>query len=519
MWPRSRTQWRPPRPPAEPQSFFLPVQHPAESSPVGPEILSIIILAAMFVVATVLPVNMGALAFVGAFVLGVFVLGMDSDQILEAFPGGLFLTIVGVTYLFAIAQKNGTVDLLVRGAVRLVGSRVALIPWVMFLITAVITAVGALSPAAVAIIAPIALSFAARHRLNPLMMGMMVIHGAQAGGFSPIAVYGVTVNGIVDQTGLDVSPVVVFLSSFFVNLVIAVGLFVALSGKGPASRRAEDFAERASRARLSRSRAATAAGATATPAGAATSTATGPATGTATDTATGDDARSDVDFRGHGSGMYGPTDPAAPAAPRAAGEGIGPQIATLVGLVVLAVVALGFGVDVGFVAITIAVLLALVSPQAQKGAVNRIDWSTVLLLGGMLTFVGVLQEAGTIDYVSDGVAGLGVPLVAALLICYIGAVVSAFASSTAILAALIPLAVPFLMTGQIGAAGLITALAVSSTIVDVSPFSTNGALVLANAPESMDRERFYKQILVYATGVVVLGPLLVWAILVVPGWL
>ena len=50
----------------------------------GPEVLSIIILAAMFVVATVLPVNMGALAFVGAFVLGVFVLGMDTDQILEA---------------------------------------------------------------------------------------------------------------------------------------------------------------------------------------------------------------------------------------------------------------------------------------------------------------------------------------------------------------------------------------------------------------------------------------------------
>jgi di/tricarboxylate transporter len=459
----------------------------------GPEVLSIVILAAMFVVATVLPVNMGALAFVGAFVLGVFVLGMDTDQILEAFPGGLFLTIVGVTYLFAIAQKNGTVDLLVQGAVRLVGSRVALIPWIMFLITALITAVGALSPAAVAIIAPIALSFAAKYRINALMMGMMVIHGAQAGGFSPIAVYGVTVNGIVAQTGLDVSPAVVFLSSFVVNLVIAVGLFVALGGRGLVSSRAEDFAQRASEARMARSTVATAVG--------------------------GGGARSDVQFRGHGSGMYGPTDPAGSSAPPASRAGLGPQVATIVGLVVLAVVALGFGVDVGFVSITIAVLLALVSPKAQKGAVNKIDWSTVLLLGGMLTFVGVLQEAGTIEYVSNGVAGMGVPLLAALLICYIGAVVSAFASSTAILAALIPLAVPFLMSGDIAAAGLIAALAVSSTIVDVSPFSTNGALVLANAPEGMDRDRFYKQILGYATGVVVLGPLLVWAALVLPGWL
>ncbi|HST71886.1 MULTISPECIES: SLC13 family permease [Kocuria] len=454
----------------------------------GPEVLSIVILAAMFVVATVLPVNMGALAFVGAFVLGVFVLGMDTDQILEAFPGGLFLTIVGVTYLFAIAQKNGTVDLLVQGAVRLVGSRVALIPWIMFLITAVITAVGALSPAAVAIIAPIALSFAAKYRINPLMMGMMVIHGAQGGGFSPIAVYGVTVNGIVAESGLDVSPTAVFLSSLVFNLLIAVGLFLVLGGRGLLSARAEDFVERASEARLARSR-----------------------------IAHGGDK--DVDFKGFGSGMYGPTDPAGSSEAPARREGLGPQVATIIGLVVLAVVALGFGVDVGFVAITIAVLLALVSPQAQKGAVNKIDWSTVLLLAGMLTFVGVLQEAGTIEYVSNGVAGMGVPLLAALLICYIGAVVSAFASSTAILAALIPLAVPFLLSGQIGAAGLICALAVSSTIVDVSPFSTNGALVLANAPESMDRDRFYKQILVYATGVVVIGPLLAWGVMVAPGWL
>ncbi|MGQ1836917.1 SLC13 family permease [Kocuria turfanensis] len=461
----------------------------------GPEVLSIIILAAMFVVATVLPVNMGALAFVGAFVLGVFVLGMDTDQILEAFPGGLFLTIVGVTYLFAIAQKNGTVDLLVQGAVKLVGSRVALIPWIMFFITAVITAVGALSPAAVAIIAPIALSFAAKYRINPLMMGMMVIHGAQGGGFSPIAVYGVTVNGIVAQAGLDVSPTAVFLSSLVFNLLIAVVLFLALGGRGLVSARAEDFVERAAEARLSRSK-----------------------------VAAGHVGDKDVAFKGFGSGMYGPRDPAGSSAPPAATGGEGreslvPQVATIIGLVVLAVVALGFGVDVGFVAITVAVVLALVSPKAQKGAVNKIDWSTVLLLGGMLTFVGVLQEAGTIEYVSNGVAGLGMPLLAALLICYIGAVVSAFASSTAILAALIPLAVPFLLAGDVGATGLICALAVSSTIVDVSPFSTNGALVLANAPAGVDRDAFYKKILVYATGVVVIGPLLVWGVMVAPGWL
>ena len=445
-------------------------------------VLSIIILAVMFLLATVLPLNMGALAFVGAFLLGSVVLGMSTNDILANFPGGLFLTIVGVTYLFAIAQNNGTIDLLVRGAVRLVGSKVSLIPWIMFAITAVITAVGALSPAAVAIIAPIALSFAARHKINPLMMGMMVIHGAQAGGFSPIAVYGVTVNGIIAKTELDASPMVIFLASFIFNLAIALVLFLVLGGNKLGSSAAGRLVEQAAEKRMSVSVGARAAGVTLQGSGADISSAAG---GQAANT-----ARASV-----------------------------PQLVTVLGLIALAVISLGFKVDVGFVSITIAMVLALVSPAAQKGAVNKISWSTVLLLCGMLTFVGVLEEAGTIKFVSDGVAHLGMPLLAALLICYIGAVVSAFASSTAILAALIPLAVPFLATGEIGAVGVIAALAVASTIVDVSPFSTNGALVLANAHEDVDKDRFYKQILAYSGIVVVAGPAVAWLVMVVPGWL
>ena len=58
--------------------------------------------------------------------------------------------------------------------------------------------------------------------------------------------------------------------------------------------------------------------------------------------------------------------------------------------------------DVGFVSITIAIVLALFSGRA-KGAVNKISWSTVLLICGMLTFVGVLEEAGTIEFVGGAV--------------------------------------------------------------------------------------------------------------------
>jgi hypothetical protein len=79
------------------------------------------------------------------------------------------------------------------------------------------------------------------------------------------------------------------------------------------------------------------------------------------------------------------------------------------------------------------------------------------------------------------------------------------------------LAVPFLQQGHIGAVGLVTALAVSATIVDVSPFSTNGALILANANEDI-RPRLYRQMLMYSGIVVAVGPALAWALLVLTGW-
>jgi di/tricarboxylate transporter len=194
------------------------------------------------------------------------------------------------------------------------------------------------------------------------------------------------------------------------------------------------------------------------------------------------------------------------------------QVLTLVGLLVLAVGSVAFELDVGFLAIAIAVVVRLAAPR-RKDAIGQISWSTVLLICGVITYVGVLQAAGTVDYVSERIIAIGAALVVALLLCYLSGVLSAFASSVGILGVAIPLAVPFLQQGEVSPIGMVAALAVATTIVDVSPFSTNGALILANAPADIDRDRFYRQMLAYAGVVVAVGPLLAWLLLVVPGWL
>jgi Na+/H+ antiporter NhaD/arsenite permease-like protein len=445
------------------------------------ELISILVLVVVFLVATTMGINMGVLGVVAAFAVGT-AMGVSEDDIFAGFPGDLFVILVGVTLLFGIASNNGTVDWLIHAAVKAVKGRTIAIPWVFFLITAILTASGAVVPGAVAIVAPIALGFAIQYGINPVLMGLFVINGATAGGFSPISVFGSIVNGVVEREDLAENALLLFASSFVFNFLLCIVVFLIFGGRkliGHTVEPGEDVQEREGNGRFQR----------------------------------------EVEEREKaGTGPKPIAGGAATTAPAEVPELDRDKILTLVGILTLIVVALAFDVDVGFVAFSIAAVIMLISPKARKGAVEKVAWSTVLLICGVVMYVGLLEQIGTIDWLGEQVATIDKPLLAALLICYVGGVVSAFASTTGILGALIPLAVPFLETGAVGAVGLIIALSISSSVVDSSPFSTSGALTVANTPET-HRERVFKQLMRWGMSMVLVAPPIAWLVFVVPGWL
>jgi di/tricarboxylate transporter len=438
------------------------------------QIISIVGLVLIVLLATLRSVNMGAIAFLGAFLLGTLVFDVSEDDLFAGFPGDLFVVLVGVTLLFAIAKGNGTVDWLVHVGVLAVRGRIAFIPWVMFVVTSVLTTVGAVVPGAVAIMAPIGLSFAARHRINPLLMGLLIINGASAGGFSPIAVFGVITNGVVERSGLPGNPGLLWVSSFLFNALLSIAVFFMFGGRELLSRRADSAA---------------------------------PGSGTV------DPDTEPEPTPGGGTAVATKTEPA-----QAVTALNGQRIVTLSGLLVLVVGALVFDIDVGLLALSIATVICILFPDDCKGSVGEVAWPTVLLICGVVTYVSIMQTIGTIDMLGESVAGIGVPLLAAFVICLIGGAVSAFASTTGILGALIPLAVPFLLGGEIGAVGMIIALAISSSVVDSSPFSTSGALVVASSGAEV-RDRVFRGLMRWGLSMIIVAPVLAWTIFVLPGWL
>lgn len=429
------------------------------------ELICVIVLGLMFVIGTWRDINMGLLGFVAAAGVGGLVLHQAPEELLAGFPVDLFLTLVGLTYLFGFAQNNGVIEVIVHWCVRLVGGRTSLMPWIFFALTAILIALGALF--AVAIIAPLALSFARKHRINQFMVGLLVVHGALAGAFSPISVYGIFINDYLAKNGLTPTPLSLFLAPLIFNLIFALVVYFVLHRR-PGLRAEADDALSA-------------------------------------ETKSPNSGSPEIQSPGTGNSAV-KTDTVRLTRS---------QVPTLIGLIAMALSVLIFSWDVGIVTITIAIVLTFINPAAGKAAMTKVSWSVVILITGVLTYISVLQAAGTVEWVSAGISAIGIPLLAALLLFYMSGLISALASSLAIIGVVIALAVPFLESGDVHVGGFVAALAIAATIVDISPFSTNGAMLLANVHSTI-RDRYYKQMIGYSGLMCLIGPGLAWVVAAVP---
>ena len=86
---------------------------------------------------------------------------------------------------------------------------------------------------------------------------------------------------------------------------------------------------------------------------------------------------------------------------------------------------LGLEPDIGVFAFGFGAVLALLYPEAGAEGIRRIDWSTAFMVGGIVTFVGVLQRLDAVNLLGHAAMTVGTPLMAAFVICMIRRAVSA----------------------------------------------------------------------------------------------
>ena len=197
------------------------------SLPALMSILALVILVGISCVNEDLNVGFLGIAF-GIIVGGVFG-GTPASKIMNAFPLSLFMILVGVTFLFGMAQTNGTMEKLTAYSIRVCKGNTALIPIIIFLLSDFLTTIGPGNIAGCALMAPVAMAIAGRVK-------MPVVGACNAAAFSPFAPTGIISNGIIAKVAPDlgiaadeldaIAWMVYFKSTLAQGFVTVVGFMV-----------------------------------------------------------------------------------------------------------------------------------------------------------------------------------------------------------------------------------------------------------------------------------------------------
>jgi di/tricarboxylate transporter len=193
-------------------------------------IISVCALALAVFVSCVSRLNVGVLAVALAWIVGVYIGGMSVNAVMSGFPSQLFLTLTGVTLLFALAQCNGTLERITHHAVRLCRGNCGAIPVMFFMLGAALSSIGPGNIATAALLAPLAMATAVRTGIPLFLMAIMAGNGANSGALSPFAPTGIIVNGLMERNGLPGYELQTYGYNLLAHVIIAFGGYVLFGG-------------------------------------------------------------------------------------------------------------------------------------------------------------------------------------------------------------------------------------------------------------------------------------------------
>ena len=192
-------------------------------------LLSLLFLLLAIFLGFVRKMNTGLLCIAFALVLG-RMSGVSDAVIMKGFNSSLFIMLLGVTYLFSMAQINGSLDLLAQKVIALAGSRVYLIPVIIYVFSIVLAALGPGSVPTMAIMMVFSMSLAAEMKISPVLLSTLTVLGSCAGGLSPLAATGIIGANLCAEFGLTGIENDFLLNGVFSFTVYAVIVYVWLGG-------------------------------------------------------------------------------------------------------------------------------------------------------------------------------------------------------------------------------------------------------------------------------------------------
>ena len=192
-------------------------------------LLSLIFLLIAIILGFFRKMNTGLLCIAFALVLGRMA-GVSDKVIIQGFNSSLFIMLLGVTYLFSLAQLNGSLDLLAHKVVSLAGKRIYLIPIIIYVFSTVLSALGPGTVPTMAIMMVFAMALAAELGISPVMLSALIVLGASGGGVSPLAATGIIGAKLCADFGLTGIEKQFLMNGILSSTVYAVFVYIFMGG-------------------------------------------------------------------------------------------------------------------------------------------------------------------------------------------------------------------------------------------------------------------------------------------------
>jgi di/tricarboxylate transporter len=404
---------------------------------VNPAVASLVALVVAIVLSMMTRINVGLVGLVMAWLVGAFVADLPTGTIIGGFPTSLFLTLTGMTLLFAAAESNGTIERLARRAVALARGSARSVPIFFFIVACVLSAVGPGAVSSVALVVPLAMAIGRELRVPAMLTALVVANGANAGNLSPISAVGVIANSRMAEAGLGGHEGLVMMANLVASAIVAAAAYVGLGGW-----------------RLRRTEVRTAA---------VEETAFSPA-----------------------------------------------HRLTIVVVALWIAGVLFFELPLGLSAFAGAVLLVAVGAAEETASIRRTPWGIILMVCGMTTLVALLEQTGGMELFTGLLSSVATPGTINGVIALVTGAISLYSSTSGVvLPAFLP-TVPGIVQQLGGGDPLAISLSINvgSSLVDVSPLSTIGALCVAAVADTGQGHVLFRQLLAWGLTMALVGAVL-----------
>lgn len=424
--------------------------------------LSIAIIAAIAVAIYLgykTKINTGLFCIVFAYIIGCFVMGLKTKELIGFWPTSTMFVILSVSLFYNFAAINGTLEKLSGSLLYACRKFPGMLPYALFATAVILSVMGAAYFTVLAFLAPITMLICEESKMDKLTGAVAINCGALAGGNFPTAALGVVFRGLVDNA-YEAAPGLTAPDSFSMMMKIC-GFAIVFSlilitimrygfksnrniGKGVEFRKPEPFNEKQK------------------------------------------------------------------------------KTLTLM-LVMMAVVlifpllkivfpssaliaSIGSKIDVGLVAIVFAVIALLLDLAPQKEAIARIPWNTIIMIAGAGMLIAVAVKAGTIEALSNWIgSNVPTPLIP-IAFSFVGAIMSFFSSTTGVVApALFPLIPGLAASSGLSAISLFACTVLGAQSSAISPFSSGGSLILGSCGNEEDRQTLFNRLLMTAVPISVIS--------------